>query len=61
MVTGEAPGTQQLRQIGAWLDGKPKGSVFATASLAPDDPAFEPLRAVASGLCAAALSSLPGE
>ena len=66
-VTGEVPGTQQLREIGAWLDARPKDParpddpVYATTSLGRSEPAFLPLRAVASGLGAVALSSLPGE
>ena len=60
-VLGEAPDTQQLRDIGAWLDTKPRGAVFTTAQLAADEPSFAPLTPFASGLAATALSHHPGE
>lgn len=59
--TGEVPGTHELRSIAAWLDRKPRAPVFATASLGLDDPAFEPVGGVATGLVAAPISSTPGE
>jgi PAS domain S-box-containing protein len=58
---GEVPGTADLRAIGAWLDRRWREGVVATASLGMDEPAFEPLRATASGLLAVKVSSLPGE
>lgn len=58
---GEVPGTADLRAIGAWLDRRRQEGVVATASLGLDEPAFEPLRATASGLLAVPVSSLPGE
>ena len=48
-VAGEVPGTQQLRQIGQWLDANARGPVFATGSLALDAPQFAELRESASG------------
>ena len=61
MATGEVPGTLQIREIGTWLDEKSSDPVIATASLGIDEPRFEPLRSVASGVAAAALSGSPGE
>jgi len=58
---GEVPGTAELRAIGAWLDRRRSEGIVATASLELDEPAFEPLRASASGLLAVPVSSLPGE
>lgn len=58
---GEVPGTAQLRDIGAWLDKQQCRRVLATASLGIDEPAFAPLRSVASGLIAVPVSSSPGE
>ena len=61
LTTGEVPGTQQLRALGAWLDARPRGPVFATASLGLDVAEFGPLAASASGLLAAGVSSAPGD
>lgn len=61
LTAGEVPGTQELREIGIWLDGKPRGTITATAALGEDAPAFVPLAAVASGLIAAPVSASPGE
>jgi chemotaxis family two-component system sensor kinase Cph1 len=61
LTAGEVPGTQQLREIAEWLDGKPRQPVFATASLGFDQPAFTSILPVASGLVAAPISSSPGE
>jgi len=61
LSVGEVPGTQELRQIGDWLDERRSTPLFSTASLARDEPSFEPVRGVASGLVAAAVSSSPGE
>ena len=38
--TGEVPGTQEIREIGAWLDTRRDPSVLATASLGLDLPAI---------------------
>jgi light-regulated signal transduction histidine kinase (bacteriophytochrome) len=61
LPVGEVPGTQQLRQLGAWLDTRPPLPVVATASLGLDEPAFQALRPVASGIIAVPVSSSPGE
>ncbi|MBV8915330.1 MAG: GAF domain-containing protein, partial [Acetobacteraceae bacterium] len=61
MVTGEVPGTQQLRAISGWLDSQRGWPVFSTASLGLDNPEFAELRAAASGLVAAKLSENLGE
>jgi len=60
-TAGEVPGTPQLREIGRWLDTRPRGPAIATSSLSEEDPAFENLASVASGLIAAPVSSTPGE
>jgi chemotaxis family two-component system sensor kinase Cph1 len=61
LSTGEVPGTQQIREIAAWLDQKPRAPVTATTSLGLEEEEFVPLTAVASGLLAAPISSSPGE
>ncbi len=60
-TVGEVPGTPALREIGRWLDKRPRASVLATASLGTDAPEFELLTAIASGLMAAPVSTVPGE
>lgn len=61
LTAGEVPGTQQLREMGRWLDTRPRTRIIATASLGLDQPDFSDYAAVASGLLAVALSSSPGE
>ncbi|CAN5845963.1 hypothetical protein BH11PSE3_BH11PSE3_11660 [soil metagenome] len=60
---GDVPGTQELRELGAWLDRQSGGhsGVVATASLSVDEPRFSPVKAVASGLLSTTVSSSPGE
>lgn len=58
---GEVPGTQELREIGAWLDRRPRAPVIATAALGADAPELAGVGAVASGLIAAPISSSPGD
>ncbi len=60
-VAGDVPGTQDLREIGAWLDRQPKAPVIATKSLSLDQPEFAHLKAVASGLIATSLSRSAGD
>ena len=60
-IVGETPGTPELRAIGAWLDQRPRVSVYATASLGLDVPQFAALIPVASGIAAICVSDLPGE
>jgi chemotaxis family two-component system sensor kinase Cph1 len=59
-VTGDVPGTQDIRAIGAWLDTQPDQKLIATASLSTEAPAFEPIKSAASGVLAVALSNAPG-
>jgi two-component system, chemotaxis family, sensor kinase Cph1 len=65
MTAGEVPSTESLREIGRWLDRKglqgPGPGMYATASLANDEPAFAPLIGVASGLVATPVSNQPGD
>jgi two-component system, chemotaxis family, sensor kinase Cph1 len=61
LSTGEVPGTQQIREISAWLDSKPREPVISTASLGLDEESFAPLTPVASGLLAVPVSSTTGE
>ncbi len=61
LSVGEVPGTQELRTIGAWLDERDAAPVFATASLGADEPRFEPVGSVASGMVATPISSTGGE
>ncbi len=61
LTVGEVPGTEQLRELGHWLDRRERRELVATASLALDEPAFAALRSLASGVLAVPVSSLPGE
>ncbi len=61
MTVGDVPATQQLREIGRWLDARPAAAIISTNALPADEPMFAPLRAVASGLIATAISSSKGE
>lgn len=62
LVAGDVPGTQELRQIAAWLDRQPGNEpVIATATLGLDEPAFADLAAVACGIVATRVSNLAGE
>ncbi|TDQ82965.1 PAS domain-containing protein [Dongia mobilis] len=60
-AAGDVPGTSHLREMGRWLDQQPRAGVFATASLGAENPEFEEIQAVASGLLAVPLSNSPGE
>jgi len=59
--TGEVPGTQEIREIGAWLDHQRLTSVMATASLGLDFPRFAAVTKVASGIAVMPISNNPGE
>jgi two-component system, chemotaxis family, sensor kinase Cph1 len=59
--TGEVPGTQEIREIGTWLDERRATSVFATASLGLEFPQFAGIIKVASGIAVAPISNNPGE
>jgi PAS domain S-box-containing protein len=61
LTAGDVPGTQELRAIGKWLEGKSPESVFSTISLGLDEPDFAALKPVASGVLAAPVSDTPGE
>ncbi len=61
LSTGEVPGTQELRDIVLWLDGKPRAPVISTVALGVEQPRFASLKGVASGLLAVPLSPTPGE
>jgi chemotaxis family two-component system sensor kinase Cph1 len=61
ITTGEVPSTQEIREIGAWLDARPRQSVFATASLGTDVPEFAPIIKEASGIVVTPISDNPGE
>jgi light-regulated signal transduction histidine kinase (bacteriophytochrome) len=61
MTTGDVPGTQDLRDIGAWLDRQPKAPVIATKSLGKDEIGFAHLKNVAAGVIATPLSRSPGD
>lgn len=58
---GEVPGTQEIREIGAWLDSRREPSVAVTASLGLDLPQFAGITKVASGIVVTPISSAPGE
>jgi light-regulated signal transduction histidine kinase (bacteriophytochrome) len=58
---GEVPGTQEIREIGAWLDTRRDTGVLVTASLGLDEPQFAGITKVASGIAVAPISSNPGE
>ena len=61
ITAGEVPGTQQIRDIGAWLDGRPRTAVFSTASLGLEFPEFAGIIKEASGIVATPVSDNPGE
>lgn len=61
LSTGEVPGTQQVRALVRWLDGRPGGGPYATAALGLDAPEFAGLKPVASGLVSVPISRSPGE
>lgn len=58
---GEAPGTDLLRQIGAWLDTCPRGAPAATNSLSRELPELNTITPVAAGVLAMPISASPGE
>lgn len=62
-TVGDVPGTQELREIGLWLDARRHqlGSVIETAALSVEEPRFSTIKSVASGVLATAVSSSPGE
>ncbi len=60
-TAGEVPGTQEIRDIGAWLDRVPRAPVISTASFTIDVPEFANLVGIASGVVAIPISNNPGE
>jgi len=60
LVAGDVPGTQDLRQIAAWLERQPDGeSVIATATLGMDEPDLADLAAVAAASSRRACRTCP--
>jgi chemotaxis family two-component system sensor kinase Cph1 len=59
--TGEVPGTQEIRELAAWLDTRRDTSVQVTASLGLDFPQFAGMIKVASGIAVTPISNNPGE
>ena len=59
--TGDVPGTKQLREVGEWLDTRPRARAIATSSLVQEAPEFADIVDVAGGVLAAPLSTMPGE
>ncbi|WP_424360947.1 GAF domain-containing protein [Methylocystis parvus] len=60
-TTGEAPGAEQICELGKWLAPRIRAGVFATSALASEEPVFAPLAGVASGVLAAPISVEPDE
>lgn len=60
-TAGDVPGTQDLREIGDWLDSQPRAPVIISKSLGYEQPNFVHLRYCASGLIATPLSRSAGE
>ena len=61
LTIGEVPGTEHIREIGAWLENRLSSGVFATSSLGAEEPRFASLVAVSAGLVAAPISGEPHE
>lgn len=59
--SGEVPGTQEIREIGEWLDARRGTAVLATASLGLEFPEFAGITKVASGIAVTTISDNPGE
>ncbi len=61
MTTGEVPGTEQVREIGKWLESRLADGVFSTSGFGALEPRFSALTGVASGIVATRVSGEPGE
>lgn len=66
LTVGEVPATEVLRRLGRWLDAKGlqetgSAGMFATCSLALDEPEFASIVGVAAGLLAIPVSNLRGD
>ena len=60
-TAGEVPGTQEIRELSAWLDRGNRAALVSTASLGIEVPEFSALIRVASGIVATPISNNPGE
>ena len=60
-TTGIVPGTQELKEIGRWLDDQAERDVFTTNSLGQAESKFAHLESVACGVAATPVSNVPGE
>jgi chemotaxis family two-component system sensor kinase Cph1 len=60
-AVGNVPGTDLLRQLGAWLDTCPRGAPISTHSLRRAMPDFAALTPTAAGVLATPISAAPGE
>lgn len=58
---GDVPGTEQIRELGQWLEPRLREGIFVTSTLATEAPAFASLTGVASGVVATRISSEPDE
>ena len=61
LTAGEVPGSRDLRDLGRWLDSRPRAPITVTASLGLDEPQFAALIETASGLLATPISNSSGE
>jgi len=59
--TGDVPGTDQIREIAAWIRPRLGQGVFSTSSLVADEPAFAGLAGLASGVVAVGISGQDDE
>ncbi|MBU8546160.1 MULTISPECIES: GAF domain-containing protein [Roseomonadaceae] len=60
-TAGEVPGTAGLRDLGTWLDSRPRAPVIATCALSGEALHLAGLTRVASGVLAAPISTALGE
>ena len=61
ITKGDVPGTQDIREIGAWLDQQARAPVIATKSLGHDYPELAHLKSVSAGVIATPLSRSAGD
>ncbi len=59
--SGEVPGTQEIREIGEWLDTRRQAAVLTTASLGLEFAQFARIVKVASGIAVTTISNNTGE
>ncbi|PWB92141.1 histidine kinase [Methylocystis sp. MitZ-2018] len=60
-TVGDVPGSEEIRALGEWLEKRLDDGVFATSALSSQEPSFESLTGVASGVIATRVSNEPGE